>query len=137
MKFVTLCRSLALGDIFLHVMLIVIIMPGAKGTCFEINMDRIQALEGIQGSGPSTLKQMLLISPPAKEVPILERGIPFNLTAEYETKVVSYITEMQSIGFVLSRGDAVYISHCKEKWETNASFSNVPGFVWFCCDEFD
>jgi hypothetical protein len=55
-KLVRLYRSLALCDIFLHVMLVVIIL-GAIGTCFEVDMkaeigrvDRMQGFERIQFS---------------------------------------------------------------------------------------
>jgi hypothetical protein len=46
-----------------------------------------------------------LISPSAKEVSILRKGKSFNLTSEEETRIVNYITEMQSSGFELSATD--------------------------------
>ena len=37
-----------------------------------------------------------------EEMPSLKKGRPFNQTVDEEFKVVSYITEVQSIGFGLS-----------------------------------
>jgi hypothetical protein len=45
-------------------------------------------LKGIQDSAPSIFKERLLISSPAKEIPILKNGIPFNFTSDGETKIV-------------------------------------------------
>jgi hypothetical protein len=64
-KFFILYRFLALGDIFLHVMLIVI-MPGTKGTCFEFDM-KAEIGQDIRlrrntRFHPNTLKQRLLVS---------------------------------------------------------------------------
>jgi hypothetical protein len=36
---------------------------------------------------------------PAKEVPILEKRMPFNWNAEHETEIVRQMTEVQSVGF--------------------------------------
>jgi hypothetical protein len=41
---------------------------------------------------------MLFISLPAKVVPILKRGISFNLSSGDENIIVSYILEMQLTG---------------------------------------
>jgi hypothetical protein len=47
----------------------------------------------------------------AKEVPVLKKKMPFNVTSDDETKIVSYITETQSTG---KRREAICVSHCKE-----------------------
>jgi hypothetical protein len=39
------------------------------------------------------------MSPPAKVMLILKKEMTFNLTSEGEAKIVSYVSEMQCIGF--------------------------------------
>jgi hypothetical protein len=46
---------------------------------------------------PTFFKGMLLISPSAKEILILKKEMPFNVTSELTT-TVSYMTKMQSTG---------------------------------------
>jgi hypothetical protein len=54
---------------------------------------------------PHTLQDRLLISPPAKEVPILKNWKSFEITPEDETNQVGYTTEICSAGFGLRATD--------------------------------
>jgi hypothetical protein len=74
---------------------------------FEGRVDSTQGLEGIQDSIPSTPKEMLLTLPLVMGAPILKKGMPFNLTSEDETKIIRYVTEIRSIGLVLSATDVM------------------------------
>jgi hypothetical protein len=56
-------------------------------------VESVHGVGGIQDFTPNTFKERLFISPPTKEVPILKKGMTFNLTSEYKTKIVSYVTE--------------------------------------------
>jgi hypothetical protein len=51
--------------------------------------------------------QRRFISPPNKKVPTLKRGITFNLISDDETRIFSYMTEVQSIGFRFSATNAI------------------------------
>jgi hypothetical protein len=64
----------------------------------NLGKDSVQSLEGTQYSNPNFFKGMLLISPQAEEILILKKEMPFNVTSEGNTKTVSYMTKMQSIG---------------------------------------
>jgi hypothetical protein len=94
----------------------------------------VKELEGIQGSTGDILKGRLFISPPAKEVPVLKRGMPFNLTSEDGTKIVRCTTEMQ-FGAECNRLKMRCVAHCEEKSEIRNSFKrpNVSDFVCICC----
>jgi hypothetical protein len=82
-------------------------MPGAKKNCFENNVsatDGRSLEDGWAFCKASTKHNIskfvrLLISPPAKEQTILEKVRLFNLISEYETKIFSFVAEMQFIGF--------------------------------------
>jgi hypothetical protein len=58
-------------------------------------------------------KKKILISPPAKEVPVFEKRMLFNLTSEDGNEIVRYTDEIQ-FRFRRSRCQAIFISHCKE-----------------------
>lgn len=82
----------------------------------------------------STLKDRLMVTPSPEEMPTLKCGRPFNLTAEEETKVVSYITKMQSIGFGLSatevRRYAFQLAQSKAKNRFNKD-KGIAGWDWW------
>jgi hypothetical protein len=74
----------------------------------------------------NTPNERLLISPLAKEVPILKKELPYNLTSEDETKIVSYVTDGLYTGwdsgyeFQPTRGDTRSTLH--RRVEENDSY---------------
>ena len=52
-----------------------------------------------------TLRDRLKVTPSVQEMPDIKQGRPFCLTKEQETELVSYIVEMQKLGFGLSTTD--------------------------------
>lgn len=62
----------------------------------------------------STLKDRLAASSSVDGMPIIKTGRQYNLSKEQEVKVVSYITNMRSIGFGLSATEV-----CKYAFQTS------------------
>jgi hypothetical protein len=95
-----------------------------------------KASKEYNSSPPSTLKYSLLISPPAKEVPVGQKRKPFNLTTEDEIKPL--VTSLRSLPLVYkiqcSRREAI-CSTLQRKEGEEKSFNNVPEVVCCRCDE--
>jgi hypothetical protein len=63
-------------------------------------------------------------------VPLLKKGILFNLTSEDMTKIVSYITEIKYTDFGSRTANTMqFVLYCKENWGRKESFNSVPNFV--------
>jgi hypothetical protein len=62
-------------------------------------VDNVQGFKGIQDTLHHTYRKTLAFTF-GQVVPTLKKGRPFNLTSK-ETKIISYVNEMQSIDFGL------------------------------------